>query len=135
MVGRQATKPNFSRLATDCSDEILDFDDDHNPGSKPSPPTSLGKRNKPDTVSPKPVSEQGAPKPYKRLVSSPCTFVSISTHKPQRASTRRTGAAETDAGTGSKKVRVPHELARTLASTLKTPPAAPSTQRLQEQSP
>ncbi|CDO71265.1 hypothetical protein BN946_scf184908.g22 [Trametes cinnabarina] len=41
-------KPKFSRLATDCSDEILDFDDEHK-GRKTSPPTSLHKRNKPSS--------------------------------------------------------------------------------------
>ncbi|TFK91494.1 hypothetical protein K466DRAFT_643900 [Polyporus arcularius HHB13444] len=90
-VAQPSGKPNFSRLATDCSDEILDFDDDHNVVSKPSPPSSLGKRNKPDTVSPMPPPDQGAPKPYKRL----------------RASTRKTEAPVTDTGAGSKKLLQP----------------------------
>ncbi|RDX55571.1 hypothetical protein OH76DRAFT_1452530 [Lentinus brumalis] len=90
-VSQSSAKPNFSRLATDCSDEILDFDDDHNVVSKPSPPSSLGKRNKPDTVSPMAPPDQGAPKPYKRL----------------RASTRKTEAPVTDTGAGSKKLLQP----------------------------
>ncbi|RPD67209.1 hypothetical protein L227DRAFT_17539 [Lentinus tigrinus ALCF2SS1-6] len=89
--GQAAAKPKFSRLATDCSDEILDFDDDPTVVRKPTPPSSLGKRNKPDSRSPKLAPDQGAPKPYKRL----------------RASTRRTEAPETDAGAGSKKLLQP----------------------------
>ena len=63
-ANKQPVKPNFSRLATDCSDEILDFDDDENGGRKSSPTSSLGKRTKPAS----PPVDQGAPKPFKRLV-------------------------------------------------------------------
>ncbi|KAI0719599.1 hypothetical protein C8T65DRAFT_716396 [Cerioporus squamosus] len=90
-VVQPSVKPSFRRLATDCSDEILDFDDDQNTVRKLSPPSSLGKRSKPDTVSPRPVPEEGASKPYKRL----------------RASTRKTDAPQTDTGTGSKKLLQP----------------------------
>ncbi|KAI0771580.1 hypothetical protein BD413DRAFT_475623 [Trametes elegans] len=61
----QAKKPNFSRLATDCSDEILDFDDEH-AGHGPGSATSLGKRTKPSS----PLNNDGGPvipKPLKRL--------------------------------------------------------------------
>ncbi|KAI0723262.1 hypothetical protein C8Q76DRAFT_646575 [Earliella scabrosa] len=64
-ANKQPVKPNFSRLATDCSDEILDFEDDENGGRKSSPTSSLGKRTKPAS----PPVDQGAPKPFKRLAS------------------------------------------------------------------
>lgn len=68
VVRRASNKPKFSRLATDCSDEILDFDD-VSTARRPTPPSSLGKRKKPDSP-PKPVEELRAPRPYKRLVGT-----------------------------------------------------------------
>ncbi|OJT04146.1 hypothetical protein TRAPUB_5191 [Trametes pubescens] len=62
-----AKKGGFSRLATDCSDEILDFDDDG--VRKPSPTSSLGKRSKPGTP-PQQPDAQTIPKPLKRLVNT-----------------------------------------------------------------
>ncbi|EIW62000.1 uncharacterized protein TRAVEDRAFT_44832 [Trametes versicolor FP-101664 SS1] len=59
-----AKRGNFSRLATDCSDEILDFDDDG--VRKPSPTSSLGKRSKPSSP-PQQADAHGIPKPLKRL--------------------------------------------------------------------
>ncbi|KAI0750729.1 hypothetical protein C8Q80DRAFT_1153650 [Daedaleopsis nitida] len=87
----ESAKPNFSRLATDCSDEILDFDDENNDGQKSSSP-SLGKRSKSDAPL-EPVVEQGqgAPKPFKRL----------------RASVRRTEVREYGLQTGAKKTLQP----------------------------
>ncbi|KAI0832374.1 hypothetical protein BC628DRAFT_1414680 [Trametes gibbosa] len=64
VVSSQTKKPNFSRLATDCSDEILDFDDDHG-ALRISPTSSLGKRGKSNTP-PQPPDVQNAPKPLKR---------------------------------------------------------------------
>ncbi|KAI0638145.1 hypothetical protein C8Q77DRAFT_1048544 [Trametes polyzona] len=58
-------KPNFSRLATDCSDEILDFDDEPGP-QKSSPSSTLGKRSKPGS-SPDHREQQAGGKPTKRV--------------------------------------------------------------------
>ncbi|PIL37108.1 hypothetical protein GSI_00800 [Ganoderma sinense ZZ0214-1] len=65
-VARQ-NKPRFGRLATDCSDEILGFDDEISTVQKATPPSFLSKRKKSDSP-PKPVGEPMAPRPYKRLV-------------------------------------------------------------------
>ncbi|TBU32816.1 hypothetical protein BD311DRAFT_736552 [Dichomitus squalens] len=68
-INKNANKPYFSRLATDCSDEILDFDDDVLSMRKPTPPSSLGKRRK--SKSPfKTADELQAPTPFKRLRST-----------------------------------------------------------------
>ncbi|KAI0353620.1 hypothetical protein OH77DRAFT_1438040 [Trametes cingulata] len=56
-------KPRFSRLATDCSDEILDFDDAA--PRKSSPLSALGKRDKPSSP-PKNDDSQVASRPSKR---------------------------------------------------------------------
>ncbi|KAI0650768.1 hypothetical protein C8Q79DRAFT_945109 [Trametes meyenii] len=59
-------RANFSRLATDCSDEILDFDDGSATTRKLSPLSSLGKRSKPNSPR-QPVEGDVASKPLKRL--------------------------------------------------------------------
>ncbi|KAI1795189.1 hypothetical protein LXA43DRAFT_882234 [Ganoderma leucocontextum] len=69
VVGPSSNKPKFRRLATDCSDEILAFDDELSTVRKPTPPSSVGKRKKPDSP-PKLVEEPKAPRPYKRLRSA-----------------------------------------------------------------
>ncbi|KAI0375592.1 hypothetical protein BV20DRAFT_1047883 [Pilatotrama ljubarskyi] len=56
-------KPKFSKLATDCSDEIADFDD--TAPRKSSPLSSLGKRDKASSP-PKNDDSQVARKPVKR---------------------------------------------------------------------
>ena len=63
------SKPRFGRLATDCSDEILDFNDEIATAEKATPVSSFGKRKKSDSP-PKPVEEPKAPRPYKRLVGT-----------------------------------------------------------------
>ncbi|KAM5540465.1 hypothetical protein V8D89_005923 [Ganoderma adspersum] len=67
VVGNLPNKPKFGRLATDCSDEILDFGDEIFAAQKPTSPSYLGKRKKSDSL-PKPVEEPKVPRPYKRLV-------------------------------------------------------------------
>ncbi|KAH9853516.1 hypothetical protein C2E23DRAFT_108880 [Lenzites betulinus] len=64
VVQPQTRKPMFSRLATDCSDEILDFDDDHG-ALRFSPTSSLGKRGKSHSP-PQHPDVPAAPKPLKR---------------------------------------------------------------------
>ncbi|OBZ70439.1 hypothetical protein A0H81_09981 [Grifola frondosa] len=64
-IGDASHKPNFSRLAaTDCSDDIVDFEDDA--ARKVSPPVSLGKRDKMSSP-PKALEIPSAPRPTKRL--------------------------------------------------------------------
>ncbi|KAI0677576.1 hypothetical protein C8Q78DRAFT_1003352 [Trametes maxima] len=58
---------NFSRLATDCSDEILDFDDGSAAARKLSPLSSLGKRSKPSSPTQQSLAGDAPPKPLKRL--------------------------------------------------------------------
>ena len=67
---KTSDKPHFGRLATDCSDEILDFDDEQMT-RKGSPLSSLGKRSGSGTP-PKPAEERSATKPIKRLVGGIC---------------------------------------------------------------
>lgn len=104
-TGQDLTKPRFSRLATDCSDENLDFDDEDN-GKKPSP-SSLGKRSDPDSP-PKPTAEHGAPKPFKRLVGQHC--LRDEWHPDlgaiQRGSTRKLETTDVGQPAGQKKVSV-----------------------------
>ncbi|KAI9001055.1 hypothetical protein BD414DRAFT_405053 [Trametes punicea] len=50
-VTPQTAKPNFTRIATDCSDEIVSFDDEVVRVRRVSPPSSLGKRDKPSSSS------------------------------------------------------------------------------------
>ncbi|KAI9063290.1 hypothetical protein FKP32DRAFT_744668 [Trametes sanguinea] len=77
-------KPKFSRLATDCSDEMLDFDDEP-AAPKSSPHTSLGKRSKP--ISPPIQAEtQVVSRPLKRV---------------RTATARKTVAVERDTSSGT----------------------------------
>ncbi|KAI0327140.1 hypothetical protein GY45DRAFT_1355911 [Cubamyces sp. BRFM 1775] len=62
-VAPNQPKPNFSRIATDCSDEILDFDDE--PGES-GPASALGKRTKPSPP-PRQVDDTTPANPLKRL--------------------------------------------------------------------
>ncbi|KAL7282377.1 hypothetical protein ACG7TL_003847 [Trametes sanguinea] len=60
-------KPKFGRLATDCSDEILDFDDES--AAPKSSPLSLGKRSKPNSPQ-MPAEAQVVSRPLKRVRTS-----------------------------------------------------------------